>query len=56
MFFLTHLLNKPDTEHTGQVRLFRTIHSEKLNISFDFLGKLCLGNVSESQMGLLSYW
>lgn len=27
MFFLTHLLNKPDTEHTGQVRLFRTIHS-----------------------------
>ena len=22
LFFLTHLLNKPDTEHTGQVEVF----------------------------------
>ena len=53
MFFLTHLLDKPDTEHTGQVR-------ERSRADFEFwlsslsVGELCLGNVSEQEMGLLS--
>lgn len=54
MFFLTHLLNKPDTEHTGQVWYFHEI-SRYIHDNL-FVGKLCLGDVPKSQMGLLSCW
>jgi hypothetical protein len=53
MFFLMHIINKPDTEHTGQVNLFRfspqKYYDKFLNYFFHFLiikiGNVCMANV-----------
>lgn len=55
MFFLTHLLTKPDTEHTGQVSALRP-NVRPTTVVLFYAGELRVGNVSKPVLGLLSRW
>jgi hypothetical protein len=60
MFFLMHLINKPDTEYTGQVFFYLKniwIFSRfKFNYFLFKKGNLRVANVSAKVLGVLSGW
>ena len=56
MFFLMHLINKPETEYTGQVSYF-FLEMFISNKKFCFkIGNIRLAIVSTTMLGILPCW